>query len=156
MKTRGSRDRIDGVRSSRVLPGSSAPASWRHYWTRATKRSTSTTSRATTTPASSGRTSRRHSTLFGPRRWPDMAFQRFVEALACDRPLHIFGSGHQSRDFTYVDDVAAATIAALGAPSPVYNIGGGTPTSVNEAVALLQQLTEKQGRGLHHESPRRR
>src|SRR5258708_30609 len=96
----------------------------------------------------------RYFTVFGPRQRPDMAFQRFVDALECDRPLHIFGSGHQSRDFTYVGDVVAAAIAALGAPSPVYNIGGSTPTSVNEAVALLQQLTEKQGRVVPEESAR--
>ncbi len=96
----------------------------------------------------------RYFTVFGPRQRPDMAFQRFVDALERDRPLHIFGSGHQSRDFTYVDDVVAATIAALGAPSPVYNVGGGTPASVNEAVALLQHLTGKQGRVVHEESAR--
>jgi nucleoside-diphosphate-sugar epimerase len=93
-------------------------------------------------------------TVFGPRQRPDMAFQRFVDALECERPLHIFGSGHQSRDFTYVDDAVAATIAALGAPSLVYNVGGGTPASVNEAVALLQQVTGKQGRVVHGESAR--
>jgi UDP-glucuronate 4-epimerase len=96
----------------------------------------------------------RYFTVFGPRQRPDMAFQRFVDALECDRPLRIFGSGHQSRDFTYVDDAVAATIAALGAPSPVYNVGGGTPASVNEAVALLQQVTGKQGRVVHEESGR--
>jgi nucleoside-diphosphate-sugar epimerase len=96
----------------------------------------------------------RYFTVFGPRQRPDMAFQRFVDALECDRPLRIFGSGHQTRDFTYVDEVVAATIAALGAPSPVYNVGGGTPASVNEAVALLQQLTGKQGQVVHEESSR--
>jgi len=96
----------------------------------------------------------RYFTVFGPRQRPDMAFQRFVDALECERPLHIFGSGHQSRDFTYVDDAVAATIAALGAPSPVYNVGGGAPASVNEAVALLQQLSGKQGRVVHDESAR--
>jgi len=96
----------------------------------------------------------RYFTVFGPRQRPDMAFQRFVDALECDRPLHIFGSGHQSRDFTYVDDAVAATIAALGAPSLVYNVGGGTPASVNEAVALLEQVTGKQGRVVHEESAR--
>jgi UDP-glucuronate 4-epimerase len=96
----------------------------------------------------------RYFTVFGPRQRPDMAFQRFVDALERDRPLRIFGSGHQSRDFTYVDDVVAATIAALGAPSPVYNVGGGTPASVNEVVARLQQLTGKRARILHQESAR--
>jgi UDP-glucuronate 4-epimerase len=93
-------------------------------------------------------------TVFGPRQRPDMAFQRFVEALERNQPLRIFGSGLQSRDFTYVDDVVAATISALGAPSPVYNVGGGTPASVNEAVALLQQLTGKQGQIVHEEIAR--
>jgi nucleoside-diphosphate-sugar epimerase len=93
----------------------------------------------------------RYFTVFGPRQRPDMAFQRFVDALECGRPLHIFGSGDQIRDFTYVDDVVAATIAALGAPSPVYNVGGGTPASVNDAVALLQQLTGKHARVIRTE-----
>ena len=96
----------------------------------------------------------RYFTVFGPRQRPDMAFQRFVDALECERPLRIFGSGHQIRDFTYVDDVVAATIAALGAPSPVYNVGGGTPASVNEVVTLLQQLTGKQGQVVHEETAR--
>jgi nucleoside-diphosphate-sugar epimerase len=96
----------------------------------------------------------RYFTVFGPRQRPDMAFQRFVDALECGRPLHIFGSGEQTRDFTYVDDVVAATIAALGAPSPVYNVGGGTPASVNDAVALMQELTGKHGQVIHTECAR--
>jgi nucleoside-diphosphate-sugar epimerase len=96
----------------------------------------------------------RYFTVFGPRQRPDMAFQRFVDALEREWPLHIFGSGHQSRDFTYVDDAVAATIAALGAPSPVYNVGGGAPASVNEAVALLQQITGRQGQIVHGEGAR--
>src|SRR5260370_33555251 len=97
----------------------------------------------------------RYFSVFGPRQRPDMAFQRFVDALECDRPLHIFGSGHQFRDFTYVADVVAATIAALGAPSPVSNVGGGPPASVTEAVARLQQLPGRQGRVGDEERARR-
>ena len=96
----------------------------------------------------------RYFTVFGPRQRPDMAFQQFVDALENARPLNIFGSGNQTRDFTYVDDVVAATIAAVGAPSPVYNVGGGTPASVNDAVALLQQLTGKQGEVIRTECAR--
>lgn len=96
----------------------------------------------------------RYFTVFGPRQRPDMAFQRFVDALECDRPLHVFGSGLQSRDFTYVDDAVAATIAAVGAPSPVYNVGGGTPVSINEAISLLQELTGNRGRVVHEDVAR--
>ena len=88
----------------------------------------------------------RYFTVFGPRQRPDMAFQRFIDALECDRPLHVHGTGQQSRDFTYVEDVVTATITAVGAPSPVYNVGGGTPASVNETIALLQELTGKHAR----------
>ena len=96
----------------------------------------------------------RYFTVFGPRQRPDMAFQRFVDALECGRPLHVFGTGQQSRDFTFVDDVVSATIAAVGAPSPVYNVGGGTPASINESLTLLQQLTGKQARIVHEERAR--
>ena len=96
----------------------------------------------------------RYFTVFGPRQRPDMAFQRFIDALEHNQPLRIFGSGHQSRDFTYVDDIVAATIAALGAPSPVYNVGGGTPASVSEAVSLMQELTGKRRRVVHEEVAR--
>jgi nucleoside-diphosphate-sugar epimerase len=96
----------------------------------------------------------RYFTVFGPRQRPDMAFQRFVSALETGQPLCLFGSGRQTRDFTFVDDVVAATIAAIGAPSPVYNVGGGTPASVNEVVELLQELTGRQGQVIREESAR--
>jgi UDP-glucuronate 4-epimerase len=88
----------------------------------------------------------RYFTVFGPRQRPDMAFQRFLEAAVAGEPIRVFGSGEQSRDFTFVDDVVAATIRAIGAPSPVYNVGGGTPATVNEVLSLMTDLT---GRELH-------
>jgi UDP-glucuronate 4-epimerase len=96
----------------------------------------------------------RYFTVFGPRQRPDMAFQRFVDALESERPLRIFGTGKQTRDFTYVEDIVAATIATLGAPSPVYNVGGGTPASVNEAVELLRDLTGKPGKVIYEGTAR--
>jgi nucleoside-diphosphate-sugar epimerase len=88
----------------------------------------------------------RYFTVFGPRQRPDMAFQRFIKAAMTGASIRVFGSGEQSRDFTFVDDVVAATIAAIGAPSPVYNVGGGTPATVNEVLSLVADLT---GRELH-------
>lgn len=81
----------------------------------------------------------RYFTVFGPRQRPDMAFNRFIDALLEQRPLTIYGTGHQSRDFTFVGDVVAATIAAAGAPEPVYNVGGGAPATVCEAIAVLEE-----------------
>lgn len=85
----------------------------------------------------------RYFTVFGPGQRPDMAFHRFIDAAIAERPIQVFGSGEQSRDFTYVDDVVDATIRAIGAPSPVYNIGGGAPCTVNEVLAMLGELLDR-------------
>jgi nucleoside-diphosphate-sugar epimerase len=86
----------------------------------------------------------RYFTVFGPRQRPDMAFQRFIAAASGGAPIRVFGSGEQSRDFTFVDDAVSATIATIGAPSPVYNVGGGVPATVNDVLSLISQLTARE------------
>ena len=54
----------------------------------------------------------RYFTIFGPRQRPDMAFNRFISAGLDGEPIAVFGDGLQERDFTYVSDAVAATIAA--------------------------------------------
>ena len=87
----------------------------------------------------------RYFTVYGPRQRPDMAFSRFLSRAVEGRPLEVLGDGRQVREFTYVDDVVAATIAAAerGERGAVYNIGGGQPVSVLEAVALLEELLDR-------------
>jgi UDP-glucuronate 4-epimerase len=84
----------------------------------------------------------RYFTVYGPRQRPDMLFRRIVDALACGGTVELYGSGEQSRSFTYVDDAVDATIAAMErAPSgSVYNVGGGEEATVLEAVALLEEV----------------
>ena len=53
----------------------------------------------------------RYFTVYGPRQRPDMAFHKFIHALLRDEPLPVYGDGEQSRDFTYVGDIVAATLA---------------------------------------------
>lgn len=81
----------------------------------------------------------RYFSIFGPRQRPDMAYNIFIEALLDGRPITVFGDGEQSRTNTFVSDAVAATIAALhqGEVGGVYNIGGGEPITVNEAIAVL-------------------
>jgi nucleoside-diphosphate-sugar epimerase len=86
----------------------------------------------------------RYFTVFGPRQRPDMAFHRFIAAAIHGTPLRVFGSGEQSRDFTFVDDAVSATIAAIDAPSPVYNVGGGVPATLNGVLSLISELTGKE------------
>jgi UDP-glucuronate 4-epimerase len=85
----------------------------------------------------------RYFSVYGPRQRPDMAFHKFCRAIADGEQITVYGDGQQTRDFTYVEDVVAATRMAATAPRAaggVYNIGGGTRTSVNETLDLLSEL----------------
>jgi nucleoside-diphosphate-sugar epimerase len=88
----------------------------------------------------------RYFTVYGPRQRPDMAFSRFLTQALADEPITIFGNGRQVREFTFIDDVVQATIAAgeTGTPGTVYNVGGGEATSVLDVVARLEGVLDRQ------------
>lgn len=91
----------------------------------------------------------RYFTVYGPRQRPDMAFHRICRAVLDGTPFPLFGDGSQVRDFTYVGDVVAATVAAATAevPNPcVLNVAGGSSTSMKEIFDLVSRLA---GRELH-------
>ena len=83
----------------------------------------------------------RYFTVFGPRQRPDMAFNRFISAGLERRPITVYGDGEQVRDFTYVEDVVAANLAAATAPGvpagAVANVAGGSSITVNALLELL-------------------
>lgn len=85
----------------------------------------------------------RYFTVYGPRQRPDMAFSRFFRAADAGDPIVVYGDGTQTRDFTFVADAVAATIAAAdrGRPGGVYNIGGGSRVSINEVLELVARCT---------------
>jgi nucleoside-diphosphate-sugar epimerase len=85
----------------------------------------------------------RYFTAYGPRQRPDMAFCRFFRCALSGRALPINGEGRQVRDFTFVDDVVAGTLAAAerGRPGRIYNIGGGRPVELLDAIAWIGELT---------------
>jgi UDP-glucose 4-epimerase len=85
----------------------------------------------------------RYFTVYGPRQRPDMFFRRVCDALRTGGSFEIFGSGEQSRSFTYVGDAVDATIAAMerAEPGAVFNVGGGEEASMLEAIALLERLS---------------
>ncbi|HEV7498826.1 MAG TPA: NAD-dependent epimerase/dehydratase family protein [Vicinamibacteria bacterium] len=89
----------------------------------------------------------RYFTVYGPRQRPDMAFHRFLKAARDGEPIHVFGDGAQTRDFTFVADIVAATRAAAdsGRPGRVYNVGGGERIALND---VLQRIEEVTGRRL--------
>jgi UDP-glucose 4-epimerase len=85
-------------------------------------------------------------TVYGPRQRPDMAFHRFIRASLTGQPITLYGDGEQTRDFTFVDDIVAAMVAAggQGRPGAVYNIGGGSRVSVNDVLDRLARVTGRQ------------
>ena len=83
----------------------------------------------------------RYFTVYGPRQRPDMGFHRFLKAAMTDAPITLYGDGEQTRDFTFVRDAVAATIAAgeRGVPGRVYNIGGGSRVTINNVLAIVER-----------------
>jgi len=84
----------------------------------------------------------RYFTVYGPRQRPDMAFNRFIRAAIKNDPITLYSDGEQTRDFTFVADAVAATIAAgeRGVLGTAYNIGGGSRVSMNHVVSIIEKL----------------
>lgn len=85
----------------------------------------------------------RYFTVYGPGQRPDMAFHRLIEAARNGTPFPLYGDGRQIRDFTYVDDVVTANLAAVSAdppPGTVVNVAGGSSTTMREVVELIGEL----------------
>jgi nucleoside-diphosphate-sugar epimerase len=84
----------------------------------------------------------RYFTVYGPRQRPDMGFHRFLSAAMRGEPMALYGDGEQTRDFTFVHDAVAATVAAgaRGVPGRVYNIGGGSRVSINEVLEMIGRV----------------
>jgi nucleoside-diphosphate-sugar epimerase len=87
----------------------------------------------------------RYFTVYGPRQRPDMAFHRFIKAALKDEPIALYGDGEQTRDFTFVSDAVAATIAAgeRGVPGRAYNVGGGSRVSMNHVLEIIGRIAGK-------------
>lgn len=85
----------------------------------------------------------RYFTVYGPRQRPDMAFNRFIRAILHGEPLTLYGDGQQTRDFTYVDDIVQANMAAMNSAvtGRVFNIGGGSRVTVNQTIEMIQELS---------------
>jgi nucleoside-diphosphate-sugar epimerase len=83
----------------------------------------------------------RYFTVYGPAGRPDMAPLKFTHCIARGTPFPLYGDGEQSRDFTYIDDIASGTVAALKPLGyEVINLGGGNePLSINRMIAILEQ-----------------
>lgn len=81
-------------------------------------------------------------TVYGPAGRPDLAMFRFVQWIIEGQPVRINGDGDQSRGFTYIDDIARGTIAALKPLGfEVINLGGHEVITINQLVEMVEELT---------------
>jgi UDP-glucose 4-epimerase len=86
----------------------------------------------------------RYFTVYGPRQRPDMAFHRFCKAIVERQPIHIYGDGQQTRDFTYISDIVEANIQAASserAVGKVMNIAGGSRVKLEQVVQTLREIS---------------
>lgn len=87
----------------------------------------------------------RYFTVYGPAGRPDMSPLRFIKWIDEGTPITLYGDGSQSRDFTYVDDIASGTIAALKPFGyEIINLGGGNnPISIKRMIETFENLLGK-------------
>lgn len=84
----------------------------------------------------------RYFTVYGPAGRPDMSILRFIRWIDQGIPITIYGDGKQSRDFTYIDDIARGTVSSLNLDgNNTINLGGGgEPVTLIEIICLLEKL----------------
>ena len=85
----------------------------------------------------------RYFSVYGPRMRPDLMLWRAMQAMHEGRVFDVYGDGEQTRGFTYVADAVEGTMLAAerGAPGDLYNLGGGSSVTVNQALDLLSDAS---------------
>lgn len=111
-------------------------------------------------------TALRFFTVYGPWGRPDMALFKFTQALLQDQPIEVYNHGHHRRDFTYIDDIVAGVVGALGhipganpdwdsihpdpatGPGPfrIYNLGHGGPVELMRYIEILEASLGRKAR----------
>jgi len=98
----------------------------------------------------------RYFNVFGPRQDPSSEYSAviplFITALLAGRQPTIFGDGHQSRDFTFIENVVRANLLAAEAPGVagrVFNVANGRSTSLLELLAALNRLLKTDVAPIH-------
>ncbi len=87
----------------------------------------------------------RYFTVYGPAGRPDMSVFRFVRRIAEGESIVVFGDGTQSRDFTFIDDIARGTIAALRPLGyEIINLGGDQPVELSSVISQIGALLGKE------------
>jgi nucleoside-diphosphate-sugar epimerase len=97
----------------------------------------------------------RYFTVYGPAGRPDMSIFRFLKSIMENKTIEIFGDGSQSRDFTYVDDIARGTIKALKPLGhEIINLGNNQPVNLMKVIAIIEEYTGRKALYEYKEFPK--
>jgi UDP-glucuronate 4-epimerase len=89
-------------------------------------------------------------TVYGPWGRPDMAYFKFVKAIAENQPIDVYNFGKMQRDFTYIDDVIEGVVRVMykppqsnsqkssTAPYKIYNIGNNSPVELLTFIEVIE------------------
>ena len=97
----------------------------------------------------------RYFTVYGPAGRPDMSLFRFIRWIREGQPITLHGDGSQTRDFTYVSDIARGTAAARSATGfEVINLGSDAPVALRDALGIIEECLGRKARILRAAVPR--
>jgi len=83
----------------------------------------------------------RYFTVYGPWGRPDMALFLFTDAILKKKPINVYNYGKMTRDFTFIDDIIAGTIAAIERPEPceIFNLGNSESVNLLDFIHIIEQ-----------------
>jgi len=89
----------------------------------------------------------RYFTVYGPAGRPDMSYFKFIKRIDVGVPIFIYGDGKQKRDFTYINDIAEATIRCLNLSGyEIINLGNDNPVELLYVIKLIEHYLGKKAK----------
>lgn len=82
----------------------------------------------------------RYFTVYGPAGRPDMSIFRFIRNIDIGTPIPVFGDGKQTRDFTYIDDIAEGTLKCMQPFGyEIFNLGNDNSIELMYVIRLIEE-----------------
>jgi len=96
----------------------------------------------------------RYFTVYGPAGRPDLSIFKFIKLINEGKEITVYGDGNQSRDFTFVEDIARGTLLGLkDVGFEIINLGGNHPYTINETISLIERYLGKKAKVINKPFP---